>query len=187
MSNPQLCHRRTVRWLVLTTKLNCMERKPRALACCRECVHMARATPWLNDNYDVFSRREQVCSRRNVDRRDPGANQSGPEMGVGVRKMTPPQAPEFSGRCPLACRHILGARFGKRRHICGWRPSDVRAVSEANRRLRYLLHGNFWAIARLAVWLTPVMAFRNSLIVGPLPSCGHEGGRKNFSFCERRR
>ena len=46
ISKPQARHRATARSLVLTTKLNCMARKPRSLATVKECSSIARATPF---------------------------------------------------------------------------------------------------------------------------------------------
>src|SRR5579859_6317856 len=45
ISNPMLCQSRTARSLLLTTKLNCIARKPRSFARSKECRHMARAMP----------------------------------------------------------------------------------------------------------------------------------------------
>ena len=43
--NPCLSHKRTARSFVLTTKLNCIARNPVSLARCKECPHIALATP----------------------------------------------------------------------------------------------------------------------------------------------
>src|SRR5690348_778979 len=46
ISKPAFCHSCTARSLALTTKLNCMARKPRSRARSSECSHIARPTPW---------------------------------------------------------------------------------------------------------------------------------------------
>ena len=45
ISNSKLCQSRTARSFVLTTKLNCIARKPRSRARPSECSHIERATP----------------------------------------------------------------------------------------------------------------------------------------------
>src|ERR1700683_5148962 len=44
-SKPRLCQSFTARSFVLTTKLNCMARKPDCLACSLECKHIVLAMP----------------------------------------------------------------------------------------------------------------------------------------------
>ena len=146
VAKPRLCQRRTARSFVLTTRLNCMARKPRARARSSECSHMRRATPrpvrvgrgHIATIRHVCAAAELGCHVDNRCRRAgrPPPRQRSRDRGPSSRRARPPRSCRAARRrcrrrgssarvCATATRDLAARRIGSARPDALSRPLEL--------------------------------------------------------------